>query len=159
MKYKKPDRSKSRVRRKSFNLVDYHFIKEFKNKHPEHDMTRSEFNMIIRHFNENIVDAVVDNTDGLQLPERLGFLQIIGCPRPKGKVINYGKSNETGVVHYHKNWDTDNKLAKILFKNKLKGYSIKNNRFWGLETSRLFKEKASAAFKACFSKYIYKENY
>lgn len=158
MEYKKPNRKAKRARKKAAVIVDYYMVKRFLKKHPEYKVTAKEVNKIIRQFNRNMVLSVVDNRDGLRLPERLGKLQIVGFPRTKKKIIDFGKSNKTGVVHYYQNWETDNKICKIIYNNKLPGYAFRNCRFWGLETKRSFKEIASKAFKSMYEKYVYVDN-
>ena len=123
-------------------------VSDFKKLYPEYgSMTITTFNAIIKQFNNDIVDTVIDNRDGVRLPERLGLLQVMTFPKPKKKLIDFGKSNETGQIHYHGNWETDNKIGKITFRNTLDGYSYKNCRFWGLIPSRFFKKTMSGVFK------------
>lgn len=159
MSYRIPNRKGSRVRKPVTSIVDYKFVSEFRKQHPEYNsLSKAEFNTILSQFNLDIVNAAIDNRDGVRLPERLGLIQIMTFPRPKRKIADFGKSNETGELHYHGNWDTDNKIGKIVFKNTLDGYSYKNCRFWGLIPSRLFKKEMSTAFKRSWQKYIYIDN-
>jgi hypothetical protein len=159
MSYKKPNRKGSRVRKPVTSIVDYKLVSNFKKLHPEYSaMTTVKFNAIIKQFNEDIVEAAIGNRDGVRLPERLGLLQIRTYPKPKKKLIDFGKSNETGELHFHGNWETDNKIGKITFRNTLDGYSYKNCRFWGLIPSRFFKTTMSSVFKAKWQKYIYTDN-
>ena len=73
-------------------------FKEFKKKHPEHEvLTLAEFNRILRQFNNNIIDEVIEQRFGVTLPERLGHIVIASFPRSKKKIIDFGKSNKTGV--------------------------------------------------------------
>jgi hypothetical protein len=159
MSYKVPNKKGSRVRKPTKSIVDFKMLINFKNKHPEYSsITKTDFNKIIREFNSNIVKTTIDNRDGLRLPERLGLLQILTFPKPKRKFIDFGKSNKDGVVRYHGNWETDNKIGKIVFSNTLNGYSYKNCRFWGLNPSRYFKKEMSEQFKRKWQKYIYVDN-
>jgi len=158
MSYKKPDRKKKRIRKSSSVIIDYSMVKSFKKKHPEHKLSKTEYSRIVKQFNENMMEAAVDNRDGIRLPEMLGLIMLVGYPRPKRKIIDFAKSNETGEVHYHKNWDTDNKVVKIRYQNTLRGYSFRNCRFWGFIPSKRFKKMASDAFKKSYEKYVYVDN-
>lgn len=138
--------------------MDRKMLKKFIEKHPEYDsLTLPEFNAIVRQFNSNIVDEVIRNRDGVALPERLGEISIIAFPKPKRKVPDFGKSNKEGELRYHANWDTDNKIGKIVYRNK--GYNtIRTSRFWGLIPARDFKQRMSKAFRRFWQRYIYVDN-
>jgi hypothetical protein len=158
MSYKKPDRKGKRLRKKSTSVMDKYSIKKFQEMYPEHNVTLKEFNNIVRHFNSNIVDVAINNRDGIELPERLGHLQILSFPKPSRKIIDFAKSNEAGEIRYHGNWDTDNRIGKIIYRNTLSGYAFKGSRFWGLIPTRSFKKRMSDIFKRKWQKYIYIDN-
>ena len=97
MSYRIPNRKGSRVRKPVTSIVDYKFVSEFRKQHPEYNsLSKAEFNTILSQFNLDIVNAAIDNRDGVRLPERLGLIQIMTFPRPKRKIADFGKSNETG---------------------------------------------------------------
>lgn len=156
--YKKPNRKGSRLRKKSSVVMDRTMLKKFKEQHPEYaSLTLPEFNAIVKQFNENIIEEVLKNRDGVSLPERLGEIVIWSFPKPKRKIPDFGKSNELGELRYHGNWDTDNKIGKIVYRNK--GYrAIKTSRFWGFIPARRFKQQMSTAFKKFWQRYIYIDN-
>lgn len=158
MSYKKPDRTGKRVRKHSSVIMDYDKMKKFKELNPEYDITLTEFNKVLRTFNSNIIEAVINNRDGVELPERLGHLQIIAFPKPSRKIIDFAKSNEVGEKRYHGNWETDNKIGKITYRSTLAGYTFKNSRFWGLIPTRSFKKRMSEVFKRKWQKFIYIDN-
>lgn len=159
MSYKVPNKKGNRFRKPTKSLVDFKMISNFKKKFPEYgNITKTDFNLIIKEFNNSIVENAIENRDGVRLPERLGLLQILTFPRPKRKFVDFGKSNEAGELRYHANWETDNKIGKIVFFNTIEGYSYKNCRFWGLLPSRHFKKQMSQEFKDKWQKYIYVDN-
>ena len=158
--YKKPNLNAARARYSNESVVTRESFKRFKKEYPEYSgMQLKEFNTIVRAFNIAIKEKVCENRDGVRLPERLGLLQIIAFPRPRKKVVDYGMSNRTGVRCYHANWDTDNKIGKLIYQNTLKGYAFKNCRFWGMLPSRSFKLRVSEAFRAFYAKYLYIDNH
>jgi len=159
MAYKRPNRKAPRVRTKTTRIMNQQMLRDFKEKHPEYqDLTLVEYNGILKQFNQNIIDEVIENRYGVSLPERLGHLIIVSFPRPKRKIIDFGTSNKTGVLSYHGNWDTDNRLGKIVFQNNGYGASFTFHNFWGFTPSRGFKEKMSVAFKKLWQKYIHVDN-
>lgn len=134
-------------------------FREFKKKHPEHkDMILSEFNNILRRFNHNIIDGVIDSRFGVALPERIGKIVVVSFPRSKRKIIDFGESNRTGVKSYHGNWNTDNRLGKIMYQNGASQYNIKYHKLWTFSPTRNFKERMSTVFKKKWAKYIFINN-
>lgn len=132
-------------------------FRKFIRMHPEHKgMAITQFNEIVRAFNNEIVDAVIDNRDGVLLPERLGELAIVAFPKPRRKAIDFGASNKAGELRYHTNWETDNKIGKIVYHKA--DQAVKNGRFLGLIPSREFKTRMSKAFRRFFERYIYIDN-
>jgi len=159
MTYKAPNLNSSRVKKISSHVMSESLFKEFKKKHPEHkDMILAEFNAILRQFNSNIIDQVIDYRFGVSLPERIGHIVIVSFPRSKKKIIDFGKSNKTGIKTYHGNWDTDNRLGKIMYQNNSSTYNIKYHRLWTFAPTRNFKERMSVVFKKMWAKYIFIDN-
>jgi hypothetical protein len=157
MSYSAPNKKGSRIRKKTTSIMNRKMFSKFLKMHPEYKgMTILQFNNIIKGFNNDIIESVIGNRDGVALPERLGEIAIITFPRPKRKIIDFGRSNEEGELRYHANWETDNKIGKIVYHKACK--SIKNGRFLGLIPSRNFKQKMSTAFKKFWQRYIYIDN-
>jgi hypothetical protein len=159
MTYKTPNLKGPRVKKKSSHVMSESLFKEFKKKHPEHkDINLTEFNRILRQFNNNIIDEVLDYRLGVVLPERLGSFVIASFPRSKKKIIDFGESNKTGVKSYHGNWDTDNRLGKIMYQNSFSTYNIKYHKLWTFTPTRNFKERMSTTFRKMWAKYIFIDN-
>lgn len=157
MAYKKPNVKKRRVKAKSLRVMNESVLREFKEQHPEHkDITLTEFNAIVKKFNTNIVNEVISNKNGVSLPELIGQLLIMSFPKSKKKAIDFGASNKTGVLTYHRNWDTDDRLGKIVYYSGK--YSVRYSHLWGFTPTRGFKSKMSEAYKKFWVKYIYVDN-
>lgn len=157
MGYSTPNRKGTRVRKKTTSIMNRKMFSKFLKEYPEYKgMTISEFNKIVKQFNNDIVDAVIDNRDGVVLPERLGELTILTFPSPKRKIIDFGESNKAGELRYHGNWETDNKIGKIVYHKA--SQSVTNGRFLGLIPSRDFKKRMSSAFKRFWQRYVYVDN-
>lgn len=152
--YKIPDRNKPRGCYKAELVVTKKELREFLRKYPEHKgLTQLEFNSIVRQFNQNIIETVIENRDGVLLPERIGQLQIVSYKASKKRIVNFGLTNKTGTPHYEGNWETDNRIGKIVFQKP--GQKIEHGRLWGLITARPFKQKVSKAFLKFWPKYLF----
>lgn len=156
MDYKKPNRKGPRAREKSTLIMSHKKMTEFKNKFPEYkSLTLSEFNSIIRQFNTNIIEAVETERYGIALPERIGHFIIVGFPKSKKKIIDFGASNKAGQKMYHRNSDTDGRLGKLLFQNSAAKFNIRHHRLWTFKATRTFKERVSEAFLKFWPRYIF----
>ena len=92
--FKKPNLNAPRYRDKRLGLLNYETIKEFKDKKPLYSkIDNSKLKQIIKTYNIKLWKAVIENRDGVELPDSLGFLFI-------GKI-------------FYTNWST-----KYRFKNR-----------------------------------------
>lgn len=127
----------------------------FKDKYPEYNnLSLKEFKNIVMTYNELLVDAIIDNRDGIELPDGLGFIFMASCPPTKKENVNYKKSFEYGIKTNHKNWDSDNKLLKIFYTNHTTKYPFTNKQVWSFKAVKQFRKKASDQYKRTWAKYI-----
>jgi len=156
MAYNLPNRNKPRVRLSASIVMTEKEFRNFIISNPEYKgLTLTQFNEIIRKFNLNIISEVLENRDGVSLPERLGNLFIVSFTKAKNrKIIDFGKSNIIGKTCYHANWDTDGMVGKIIYQ-KSKTIKIENGRLWGLMPTRNFKKSMSLIFKDLWQKFIH----
>ncbi len=159
-KFNKPNLKAPRFREKQHVVLDKKLYKEFLKKFPEHvNVTLLEFKELINTFNRLLWEGVVDNRNGVELPEGLGYVFIGSCvPSKTKKNIDYKKSAEYGVTTGHKNWDSDNFLMKIFFTNSKVRYNLPNKELWAFYPVRDFRRKASKIYKAEWAKYIAVDN-
>lgn len=149
------DRKAPRFRETSMSLVTKETLTSFKVKYPEYkDLDLKTFREIIHAFNRNIVEGIIDNRNGVALPEGLGFIFMGSCEPAKKKNIDYKKSAQYGVEATYRNWDSDNHLLKIFYSNYSSRYPFRYKELWTFKASRLFKTKASKAYKDNWAKYI-----
>jgi hypothetical protein len=74
-KFKKPDLNAPRFREKRLSLLNKKILEEFKAKHPLYEnISNEKLKKIIRIYNENLWKAVIENRDGVELPDSLGYL-------------------------------------------------------------------------------------
>jgi hypothetical protein len=89
----------------------------------------------------------MSNIYGVMLPENIGAMYINNAGKPKTKSIDYAKSKQAGKIIYHKNWDTDNNLMRIVYINRTRKTMVKNTNLFTFNPLQQFKRKASAYFK------------
>lgn len=152
---RKPDLNAPRFREKRISMLTAKTLKQLKEKYPEYNsMSLRLFKDIVMTFNSHVVDGIIDNRNGIELPDGLGYIFMGTCPAPKKKNVDYKKSLNYGVETTHKNWDSDNKLMKIFYSNYNTKYPFKNKSVWGFKANKEFRKKASEAYKDNWTKYI-----
>lgn len=157
--YKKPDLKAPRYRPTKLNLTNVEFYKKFIEDNPKYDhITNDQFKEIINAFNEKIWKTVIQNRDGIELPEQLGYIFIGSCPRKKGDNTDYKKSEHYGVKIQNQNWESDQYVAKIFYTNFETKYKFKHHDLWGFTGLRDFKRSVSKEYRVEWKKYIVVDN-
>ena len=152
---KKPNLNGPRFRNKRISVLTAECLKRFKEKYPEHShLDLKEFKKIIMTFNKSIADGIIENRNGVELPEGLGYIFMGTCPATKKSNIDFKKSIELGSKVTYRNWDSDNKLLKIFYTNRNSKYPFSNKQVWSFKAVKQFRKSASEAFKENFAKYI-----
>jgi hypothetical protein len=156
MNYIPADRTQPRVKKKFTTVLNTKSVNEFKKLFPEHkDVTYKEMVDIINKFNQNIVQTVIDERNGVILPERLGHMIIAGFKRPVGrKAIDWGESRKASRIVYHMNWETDNRIGKIVYQPAV-GHHNALTKLWCFTATRSFTTTMSTAFKKFYNRYIF----
>jgi hypothetical protein len=150
-----PDLNAPRYRPTELNLCNAKHYEMFINENPKHSNLKLEdFKKIIHTFNGNIWKNVIDQRDGIELPEQLGFIFIGTCPRRTKVNINFTKSIELGQIVQYQNWESDNYTAKIFYTNFETKYRFKNNDLWGFEGVRNFKRTVAREYPQHWKKYM-----
>lgn len=152
---RKPDLNAPRFRTKRISVLTVKTLKAMKEKYPEYsNLSLQEFKSIIMTFNGLMVDSIIENRNGVELPDGLGFIFIGSCPPSKKKNIDYKRSHEFGVEASHRNWDSDNKLMKIFYTNRNSKHPFQNKQVWAFKAVKQFRKQASEAYKEDWAKYI-----
>jgi hypothetical protein len=153
--FKQPNVKASRYRPKVSTILNKEFFENFKQMHPKYkNLDNKLLRKIIKRFNQVIYQAVIDNRNGVQLPEQIGWLFIGTCQQSKKDNIDYAKSKKYGFKVSNNNWDTDGKLAKIFFSNYAPKHKMKNREFWGFTASREFKRNVAKTYPENWSLYV-----
>jgi len=152
---RKPNLNGPRFRERRISVLTNKTLDKFKLKYPEYKSLKlTTFKDIVMTFNKLVVESIIENRNGVELPDGLGYIFMGTCPSPKKKNIDYGKSLTYGVETTHKNWDSDNKLLKIFYTNSNTKYPFKNKNVWSFKAGKDFRKKASDAYKEDWAKYI-----
>lgn len=157
--YKKPNLNAPRYRPKKLNLTNTEFYESFMKDNPKYDgcLTNEEFKKIITTFNGCIWKGVIEERNGVQLPEQLGYIFIGSCPRKKSNV-DFKKSEHYGTVLQNQNWESDDYLAKIFYTNFETKYRFKNHDLWGFKGLRDFTRAVGQAYPKEWKKYLQVDN-
>ena len=104
MKYiKKPDLNGPRFKSRRVSVLTAKTLEKFKEKYPQYkDVTISGFKKIIMTFNANLTEGIIENRNGVELPDGLGYIFMGTCPKPKKKNIDFKRSIDYGVEAIHK---------------------------------------------------------
>tara|TARA_R110000824_G_scaffold124346_1_gene282761 strand:- start:437 stop:952 length:516 start_codon:yes stop_codon:yes gene_type:complete len=157
--FKAPDLNAPRYREKVLGLLNSDLIKEFKEKYPIYEnIDDAKLKKIIRLYNTKLWEEVINNREGVELPDSLGYLFIGTCPAAKSVNTNYSLSREYGKVLQNRNLETDGKIAKIFYTNYSTKYRFKNRELWQFKAVRQFKRSVAKAYPKQWSKYIVMES-
>ena len=153
--FNKPNLNAPRYRPEVHTIMSKEFFESFKKKYPKYNnLDNKDLRKIVKSFNTSLYQAVIDNRDGILLPEQIGWLFIGTCQSPKKVNIDFAKSNKYGVIVSNKNWETDGKLAKIFFTSYALKYKIKNREFWNFTACREFKRSVSKSYPENWNTYV-----
>lgn len=156
--YKKPDLNAPRFRPKKLNFTNQIFYKKFIEDNPKFSsVTVDQFKSIITTFNGKIWNQVVDDRNGVELPEQLGFIFIGTCPRKKSNV-DFQRSKELGTILQFQNWESDSYIAKIFYTNYETKYRFKNHELWAFTGVRDFRRTSAQRYPHEWKKYLMVDN-
>jgi hypothetical protein len=153
--YKKPDLKAPRFRKERLSILNKDFYKEFREKFPEYKHIKdSELGLIINTFNKTLWKEVINNRDGVELPEGLGYLFIGSCPPPTGKNIDSPNSLKYGKQVKNTNLNSDGFLAKIFYSSFASKYKYEFRKLWKFKGCRDFTRATSKAYRENWKTYV-----
>lgn len=153
--FKKPDLSAPRYRPEVLTLLNKEFFDSFRKKYPKYSAYDNKaLKDIAKAFNKALYTMVIDNRDGVQIPEQIGWLFIGTCQHSKKKNIDFAKSNQYGVEVSNNNFATDGKLAKIFFTNLAPKHRVRNREFWSFRACRDFKRSVAKTYPENWNMYV-----
>lgn len=158
---KQPLLSAPRFRRSRLHILNSDLLDNFREKYPQYsEVSNDVLSRIIKTFHGDMINTVKDNRDGVELPEGLGFLFIGACPAPKKKEsVDVALSLKLNKRVRHRNFQTDDLIAKIFYTNFAAKYRFSNRELWQFKGSREFTRAVSAAFRENWMNYIKVDSY
>lgn len=156
--FRKPDLKAPRFRAKRLNLLNASFYEAFREENPTFAyLTDKDIKNIISSVNGKIWQTVIDERDGIELPEQLGYIFIGSCPAKKINQ-NYKTSGELQQLIQHRNWKSDDYLAKIFYTNYGSKYKFQFSRLWGFKPVRQFSRSVGQTYPDQYLKYLVVDN-
>jgi len=151
-----PDVHSPRFRKESVQTVTDEMAKNIqKEVFACKSMPLTDIKNIIKEFNLEVANLVVQKRDGVELPSQIGHLFIGTCQRAVNKNVDYLKTKTLKHVVQHRNWESDNHLAKIFFTTFASRYrKFKNNDLWSFEASRAFKREVAREYPKKWKMYV-----
>ena len=152
---KKADLNAPRYRPNRLSVLDRRFYSEFKKKYPEYkSLPNTEITKIIYAFNELIAENIITNRDGVELPEGLGYCFIGTCRPAKKQNTDFYTSKIYNKRIKHRNFESDNYLAKIFYSNYANKYKFVNRECWGFNSCRNFSRAVAKVYPEQWPMYI-----
>jgi hypothetical protein len=135
------------------------FLKEFKEKYPQYkDMSVNTACDILETFHGKLWDHALKNRDGIELLEGLGYIFLGTCNSPKKYNADYKTLMRENITTRYRNFESDNKLAKIFYTNYSVKYKFKNREMWYFTATRDFKRAVAPIYRENWKTYITVEN-
>lgn len=155
LEFKKPDLNAPRHKSTFMNVLSKEFFKEFRMKYPQHSAySDEELKKFVGECNKKAWEIVVEERDGMELMEGLGYIFLGTCSPAKNFNTDYGKSIANGLRVKAHNWESDNFLMKIFYSNFSSRYKFRNREIWHFVGCREFKRSASVAYRENWKKYV-----
>lgn len=155
----KPDLTAPRYRPKRYSVSDRKFIRAFRAKYPQYKaVPEKKIKDIIFEFGEQLWKDVIDNRNGIELPEGLGNV-FIGACKTRQFNPNYKSSLEVGQRVRHRNLESDGYLAKIFYSNYGNKYKFLNRELWKFKGTRDFTRKVNETFSENWPNYVKVDNF
>lgn len=152
-----PDIKAPRFRKTYLNVINPEFINEFISEFPEYkDLKELESaektTKTVKLFNEYICKHVIDNRDGIDLPERLGVV-FVASKKPKTNMTDLGQSMKLNQIVKNLNLETNGLRSTILYSKHSRNHGITISTIWSFFPCRNFKRAVSKAFKSNYNMY------
>jgi hypothetical protein len=150
-----PDPKAPRFRKKRLNILERKFFRRLKKESPSlAALSDSDIRNIIETFHKSLWQAVIDCRDGVELPEQLGHIFVGTCPPKKSVNKNYHVSNRYKTLVQHRNFESDQHVAKIFYTTFLNKYRFKNHDLWVFTGCREFTRGVSRVYPERWNMYL-----
>jgi hypothetical protein len=150
----RPNLNAPRFRKTTEGTLNAQFITAIRAKLPYcKDMSPEQIKAVVLAFNGNVWASVIDKRDGVELPEQLGHIFIGSCPAKKSNV-DFKASADYMQVIQHRNWESDEYLAKIFYTTYGTKYRFKNHELWGFTATRAFTRTVGKTYPIKWRQYL-----
>jgi hypothetical protein len=157
---RQPDLSAPRFRPTRFTVMSKKFYRLFKKKHPEYAANpNSELKKIITPHSVLMYNEIINNRNGVELPEGLGYVFIGTCKPPKKHNTDYPTSIKYKTLLQHRNFESDSYVAKIFYTNYANKYKFRDREIWQFKGIRDFTRLVAKNYPENWKKYVEVENY
>jgi len=152
-----PDINAPRFKKTYMNVINKDFLNEFKELHPEYkDMKEFEnvktSSALAVKLNDYICKHVIENRDGIDLPERLGVV-FVASKKPKTNITDLGESIKHKQIVKNLNLETNGLRSTILYSKHTRNHGITISTVWSFFPCRNFKRAVSKAFRKNYLMY------
>lgn len=156
----KPDLKAPRFRPTRKTICDRSFYAAFKKKHPQYrNIPDTLLKKIIKMHGEELYKAAIDNRDGVEFPEGMGFIFIGTCKSPKRHLTDFSASLKYNMPLQHRNFESDNYIAKIFYTNYANKYKFRNRELWYFKGARNFTRTVGKTYPQNWKMYVQVENF
>lgn len=157
--YRKTDRRapRFRVAKYRYTALNKELFDRFKEANPNVKMDYLFFKDTILSINEEIVNFVMDNREGVFLPSGMGRVYL-GLFPPKERPLRVETIRNEGIHATHFNFDSNGFMGKIIWLFDDTRYKTENLKYYGFIGYRTFKNRASNAFRTEPGRYVREAN-
>jgi hypothetical protein len=158
--FKAPDLHAPRYRRSIVDVLNKEFYSSFRARFPEYvSMSDREIKTKVALINGAIWNVAIEEREGVELPNGLGYIFIGSCSKKKSDNTDYKTSKQYQKQIQHRNWESDGYIAKIFYTNYEQKYRFKFHELWGFKAVRQFKRTVSRVYPSKWNFYLMVDNF
>lgn len=152
--------TKPRFRQTSLGLLNSGVYSEFLKKYPEYSQNSQDlFEKIINTYNGMIQDVIINERDGVELPEGLGYIFVGSCKPTIKENVDISKSKQVGKKVMNRNLGTDGYVCKIFYTNYESRFKFAHRSLWKFKGARQLTRNLSKVYREDWPKYVIVEEY
>lgn len=152
--------TKPRYRQTCMSLLNSTLYSEFLKKYPEHSQyTQDYFEKIVNTYNGLLQEVIINERDGIELPEGLGYIFVGSCKPTVKENVDRSKSLQVGQKVMNRNLATDGYVCKIFYTNYESKFRFAHRSLWKFKGARQFTRTLSKVYREDWPKYIAVEEY
>lgn len=136
------DKKCPRFTRTRIDLVNMELAEEFLKEFPQYADKEElknirSFTKLITTFNSGLWKHVVDNRDGIDLPERLGVV-FVGAKTSVYTPVDYGLSSKYNTEVLMHNFESNGLIGRIFYSRHTRNHGMTIKTIWRFKPSRAF---------------------